>query len=114
MSKALAATCVGGVVSIAGTPIPGAVILSEGVGSSTGVAYLQDDKIYYVAKTTPDVKTLLEKVVSLLTELTTALTLIDAKPTGGVASATTPVAAVNIVNLTAISTQLTTLGAMLK
>lgn len=114
MIKALDATCVGGVVSIGGAPVVGAVILSQGVGQSTGVAYIDGDKVFYVAKTTPDVATILEKLSNSLSELITALGLIDAKPVGGVASAPAPAAAANIVNLTAISVELTALGAMLK
>lgn len=114
MIKALDATCVGSVVTISGVPVPGATILSEGVGSSSGVAYIDGDKVYYVAKTTPDVKTLLEKVVASITELTTALTAIDAKPVGGAGSAPAPGAAANIANLTAISVQLNTLKAAMK
>lgn len=114
MIKALNATCAASVVSIGGVPVPGATILSEGVGSSSGVAYIDADKVYYVAKTTPDVKTLLEKVVAAITELTTALTAIDAKPVGGTGSAPAPGAAANIANLTAISVQLNTLKAAMK
>jgi hypothetical protein len=114
MTKSVAATCTAGVVTIDSMPVPGAVILSAGVGSSSGTAFIDGDKVYYVANTTPDLKTLLEKVISLLTELTTVLTLIDAKPTGGVGSATTPVAAAAVVNLTALSVQLTTLNGILK
>lgn len=114
MLKALDASCVAGVVTVSGVPVSGAVILSEGAGSSTGVAYIDADKVYYVAKTTPDVATVIQKIIALLTELTTALTAIDAKPTGGSGSASTPAAAANVVNLTAISAQLNTLGSMLK
>jgi hypothetical protein len=112
--KTLDATCQAGVVTSSGVPVAGAQILSEGVGPSTGILLLDEDKFYYIPKTSPDLKTTIEKLISILTELTTSLTLIDAKPTGGVASAVTPVAALNIVNLTAISAELTALSGVLK
>ncbi len=95
-------------------PLLGAVILSQGIGPSTGVAVIDEDNSFYIADISGDLKTLLEKVISLLTNLTTALTLIDAKPTGGTGSAPTPVAATNITNLTTIAGELTALEAILK
>ncbi len=109
MSKALAATCTAGVVLVDGLPLPGATILSEGVGPSGGVAILDETSAFYVAKTSPDLKTTLDKLISILTELTTVLPLIDAKPTGGVGSAPTPVTVSSVANLTAISLELTAL-----
>lgn len=114
MPKVIEATCVAGIVTAGGAPLVGAVILSQGVGPSTGIAIIDQEKIYYVAKTTPDVKSVLEKLISTITELTTVLTLIDAKPTGGVASAVTPVAVASVINLTAINVQLTALNGILK
>ncbi len=114
MSKALTANCAAGVVLVGGLPLPGATVLSEGVGPSDGVAILDGASSYYVAKISPDLKTTLDKLISVLTELTTVLPLIDAKPTGGTGSATTPVTVSSVANLTAISVQLTALKETLR
>src|SRR5690606_27643805 len=114
MIRALEGTCSAGVVSVGGKPVPGAIILSEGVGQSSGTVFIDGDKIFYVAKTTPDVKTILEKVLAVLSELTTALTAIDAKPVGGAGSAPAPAAAANIANIGTKQTELTLLNETLK
>lgn len=114
MSKIIPATCAGGVVTAEGFAVPGAVVLSEGVGSSEGALILERDAPTYVAKTSPDLKATLEAIVSVLGQLTAALTAIDAKPTGGTASAPTPVATANVAQLTALQSQLTTLKGALR
>lgn len=120
MSKALQATCVAGIVIADSVPVPVATILSQGVGSSSGVLILDDDKATYIAKTTPDLETTLTKLISVLTELTSALTSIDTKvlvttcPAGAGTTVPLPLAASNITALTALKTELTTLKGMLK
>lgn len=114
MTKMLEATCVGGVVTAGGVPVAAADILSQGVQASVGVLLLEEDTAKYLTSNATDIKTTLEKIIALLTDLTAALTLIDAKPTGGAGSAVTPVAAANIVNLTALSAQLAILKEALK
>jgi hypothetical protein len=73
MSKVLDATCSGGVVVANGLPLPDAKVLSEGVGQSEGIAVLDEDKVFYLAKISPDLKTLLEHVVDALTQVSAAL-----------------------------------------
>lgn len=84
MSKMLPATCVGGVVTAEGVPVPAAEILSEGVGESEGVVFLDEDKARYIAKISPDLKTTLEhliealgKAIEALNNASAALTSID-------------------------------------
>lgn len=105
MSKILAATCVTGVVTCEGVVVNVAEVLSKGVGSSSGLLFLQGDKAYFIPSSATDieatltqviaalgqVKTALDKTVSALTHAATASTAIDGKPTGGSGSAVTPV-----------------------
>ncbi len=77
MPRALEATCDAGIVTAEGTPVPGAIILSEGVSSSSGFAIFDLDKVYYVSKTSPDLKTTLEKMVDALTDIAAALQSLD-------------------------------------
>lgn len=77
MIKALPASCVEGVVTIDGVAVEGVIILSEGLGSSSGVAYIDADEIYYVAKTSPDLDTTLEKLIAALEKIATALSSLD-------------------------------------
>jgi hypothetical protein len=114
MNRVIEASCSASIVQADGVPVPGATILSEGIGQSEGIAIIQGDKVYYVNSSAADLKTTIEKLVDVLTQLTGALTAIDAKPTGGAGSAVVPVAAANVVSLTAISAQLTLLAGMLK
>ncbi len=112
MSRLLSATCVGGVVKVGDLPVPGAVILSEGVASSTGFLVIEKDGKYYVAKTSPDLKTTLEKVASALTQIATALTVLDGKPLGALPPS--PAAAASIAQITSIQAELATLQEALK
>lgn len=116
MSKILAASCQSGVVSIDGVVLPDAEVLSEGVAASTGVAVLDEDTAFYLAKISPDLKSLIEQVVDVLTQVKTALdktasalTTVDAKPVGGTGSAPAPGAAADITAISAASTQIDTL-----
>ncbi len=113
--RLLEATCIAGLVTAEGLPILGATILSEGVGSSSGILLLQDDdgKIY-IAKTSGDLKTTLEQLSTALGQLTSALGTLDAKPVGGTGSAPAPAVAGNITAITAAKTALDALKAALK
>src|SRR5690606_10168795 len=73
MSRLLEATCAAGVVTVEGFPVPSAEILSGGVGPSEGFVILDGDKAYYVANTTPDLKTTLDKLTSALTAILAAI-----------------------------------------
>lgn len=93
MAKVLEATCVAGVVKVDGIVVAGAQILSEGVAASSGIVVIDLDRIYYVAMTTPDVKTTLEKMLAALGEVRQALTAIATGPvtaTQGAAGPTWP------------------------
>lgn len=74
MPKAFAATCLANVVTCKGVPVSGVVILSEGVAQSSGFLILDEDKTYYVAKTSPDLKTTIQKLVSITNKVTALFT----------------------------------------
>jgi hypothetical protein len=112
MSKMLDASCSGGVVIAEGVPVPEAQILSEGVGPSTGVIIIDEDRARYLAKVTPDLKTTLEKIASALGAIASALTAIDSKPAGTLPPA--PAAAANIATITSLQTDINTLKGMLR
>ena len=77
MSKVLEATCVAGVVTVDGIPVPAATVLSEGVAQSEGLLILDEDTANYVAKTSPDLKETLDKLSSALDSIASALQAID-------------------------------------
>lgn len=126
MSKILEATCEGGVVKVGTLPVAGTTILSEGVGPSQGLLLLEGAEKHYLAKTTPDLKTTLEKlsssltdIASALTEVGTALTTIAAVPSGWVtppASVAANVATIlsKVSTITAAQAQIDNLKGMLK
>lgn len=120
MSKALPASCVAGVVTAGGVPVLTADKLCEGVASSEGVLILDEDEATYIAKTSPDLKTTLTKLIAILTDLTTALTVIDTKvlvTTCGAGPGSTvplPLAASSIASLTATKAELLLLKETLK
>ncbi len=114
MTKMLPATCVLGIVTADGVPVVGATLQSEGVGLSDGVVLLDGDEARYLAKISPDLKTTIGALSDALLQLITALTAIDAKPVGGIASAPSPGAASNIVQLGVIQAQLLVLKETLK
>lgn len=89
MSKTLEATCEAGIVKIGTTPLPDAKKLSAGIGPSSGVAILDEDKQYYLANTTPDLKSVVEDLIDLTTKLTTLIGSVNAS-LAGAASAPYP------------------------
>jgi hypothetical protein len=127
MSKTLEATCTAGVVLVGGLPVPGATVFSEGIAESEGVVLLDEDKAFYLPKTTPDLKTTLDNLVNVLSQLETAINTIGdtftAVGAGMVGSSTAPPptlpASVTSIKATAtaidaIKTTLTTLKGALK
>ena len=57
--------------------VVGAIILSEGVSQSQGYAIFDKDKVYYVAKTSPDLKTAITTLNNMLTEIINMFTAVD-------------------------------------
>ncbi len=113
MSKALAATCEGGVVSVGELEVPSPVILSEGIAASSGVVVLDEGEApIYIAKTSPDLKTTLQQIVTALENVATALTALDAKPIGTLPPA--PSSSSAIAAITTAKSTLNTLAGNLK
>ncbi len=114
MSKALAATCVGSVVSVGGIPVSVATIFSKGVAQSSGVAFLDEDKAFYFANTAPDLETTLTQVVNALDQAVTAINKVADTLTaigGGMTGPTTappPTLITNVAAITAATVQITT------
>ena len=82
MPRVLNASCVAGVVTAGSLPVTEVAILSEGVSSSTGYLILDQDRKYYVAKTSPDLKTAINSLGSLLTNISTIMASIVAGMAG--------------------------------
>lgn len=113
MTKALNATCLNGVVKVGTLVIDGAEIFSDGVGNSEGVLFIDNGKFYYFPSTTSDLKTTIEKLISALNKIGTTLTSIGAGMTGATTSPP-PTLAADVLFLTGIATDLTTLKETLK
>jgi len=79
LSKTILATCQNGIVTGDETPIDGAHIFSEGVAESEGVAILDADKVFYFAKTSPDLKTTLEKLIAVLGQISSGINSLDTR-----------------------------------
>jgi len=120
MSKVLEATCVAGIVKVGALPITDTEILSEGEGASEGVIILQEDKRYYLAKTSGDLKEALDRLSSALGDLTSALTAIDTKSqattclAGPGVTVPTPVAASSIASIVTAHAAIDVLRGMLR
>jgi hypothetical protein len=74
MSKAIDATCQAGVVTADGVTVPGTTVLSQGVGASAGVLVLDEEKKFYIPKTSPDLDATLAQVIAGLNAAATGLT----------------------------------------
>jgi hypothetical protein len=121
MSKMLEATCVAGIVTADGVPVPTADILSEGVGASEGILILEEDEAKYLAKISPDLKSTLEKLSSVCDTIKSGLQAIDAVTTlittcgAGAGTATwLPVNASAIAALTTAKAEIDALKASLR
>lgn len=113
MSKMLEASCVAGVVTAEGIPVPAAEILSQGVGASSGRLFIDENDAVYIPDATPDLKTTLDKVLSALDQVVTALnatavalTAIDAAAAAKLV-VTAPVATAAITQVTTAATAIT-------
>lgn len=113
MSKILSASCVAGVVTSQGVPVTEAVVLSEGVGSSSGALLLEEDKAFYITSNASDIKQTLNKVVAALNKIGETLTAIGAGMTGP-STAPPPTLATNVAEITQLAIQLTQLENGLK
>lgn len=68
--KIFNATCSGSVVTVNSRVVPNCPIMGEG-GSSSGYVVMAENKLFYLPKTTPDVKTFLTQIENLCGKLET-------------------------------------------
>lgn len=113
MPRVLNATCEGGVVTAEGVTVPGAVILSEGVGASSGLLFLDGDKKTYIGKTSPDLETTLEKTIAAINKIAEGLTAAGSALDGIAGGSGTPVTTA-ATQLAPIVAELETLKGQLK
>jgi hypothetical protein len=128
LSKVLQATCdATGKVTADGVIVAGAVVFSEGKQASSGLLLLEGETAFYIPSSATDIKTTLEKLISILTDVTSALTTLSTIATSigaGMSGSTTappPTLGSNVSDVTAkvadlntIKTALTTLKGALK
>jgi len=93
MSKALPAECSNGIVTVGGLPIPNTTILSKGIGSTNGLAVLDEETKTYIPDTTPDLETTLTNLSSSLDTLNTTIQKIANMFTAVAAAMTGPTTA---------------------
>jgi hypothetical protein len=108
MPKVLSASCVGKVVTVESVPITDATILSEGNGSSSGIAVIEQDKTTYISSNATDLKALIQSLIDCITQINLAFTAL-----GGVGP-TNPVLTSFTTALDLVKTTLTTNKELLK
>jgi len=112
LSKILPANCESEEVTIEGQQVE-ASILSEGIGASNGVALIDKEQVTYITSNATDIKTTLEKLTESLDKAVLIFTSIGAGMTGPT-TAPPPTLAVDLAEITAISTELKALKDELK
>lgn len=113
MSKVLPATCdATGKVTADGVVVTAAVVLSEGKQASSGILILEGDVVRYLPSSATDIKTVIEKLETILDDASAAFTSIGAQLTalGGDGATATAKAT----SLLATKALLTTLKGALK
>lgn len=113
MSNVRAATIQSGAVKVGSLPVADAVILSQGLGDSSGVLVIQGGVSYYIAKTSPDLDSTIQKsmdaledLASVLNTIATTLTSIGAGMTGPT-TAPPPTLAVDVASIVSKATEIT-------
>lgn len=112
MSKILDATCdQDGKVTADGVEVPAAdvTVLSEGKQDSSGLLFMQGDKARYLPSSATDIKTTIEKLVSILQDVESALSTIASTLTdigAGMTGSTTAPPPSLPTNVTSINTKI--------
>lgn len=128
MSKILDATAsASGVVTAESTAVQVAEILSEGKQTSAGVLLMQENKAWYLTSSATDIKTTIEKLISVIesaansiTQIGITLTSIGAGMTGPTTAPPPTLAAdvvllnLDVTELNAVKAELETLKEALK
>ncbi len=127
MSKVLPATCIAQVVTtgpvvptyqpmlpypprlpIPAAPLPGAIVLSQGIGPSVGIAVIDEDSAFYIANISPGLKLALDQIATALNQISSTLTSIGAGMAGS-GTAPPPTLATDVAAIAAAVTALTTI-----
>lgn len=88
MAKILEASCSAvGVVTCMGVVIDNAVVLSLGTKASTGVLIIDEDDVFYVTSNATDIKSTIESVAGLVTQIIAILTALNTAAVAGQAAA---------------------------
>lgn len=128
MSRIFDATCdATGKVTADGVIVTSAEVLSEGKQASEGLLFMEGDQARYLTSSATDVKTTIENLIDVLTDVTAALTKVSTTLTSIGAGMTGPTTAPpptlptdvlditsKVTSLTAIKATLTTLKGALK
>lgn len=120
MSRILEATCIGGVVTSEGVPVPIAEIFSAGIAQSQGLLIMQDGKAYYITSNATDIEATLDGVSDAITTLTATIAQLIttfgsfAAAMTGPTTAPPPTLAAEMAVLTAKSAELTATKATLE
>ncbi len=101
MSKILPASCVASLVTVGGKPIQ-ALILSQGIKSSNGLALLEESEASYVTSNASDIHDLIVSLVAIIEKISLIATGLDAN---------TVVTGTQAANITALGVLKTTLNA---
>ena len=77
LSSIVAGNCVAGVVKIGAFPVPGATVLSNGVGASSGVVALDGPDATYIASNATDIAALISSLGDVIDKIITIVTGLD-------------------------------------
>ena len=112
MSRILDARCTAQIVTVEGLPVE-AIVLTQGMGSSEGVALIDKEKVVYLTSNSDDIKETLVKVKTAILKIGELLTAIGAGMTGPT-TAPPPMLPTGVAELTMIASELTILSEQLK
>lgn len=115
MSKFFKATCdASGKVFVEGYQIPEALLLSAGKAESQGTLFVDGELAVYLPIVFTDLETTLDKISQSLAQIASALTTVDAKPTGGTGSATVATVTSQVAQINTLKSELDALKGALK
>jgi hypothetical protein len=78
LSRIIDATCLAGVVTADGLPVPGTTILSQGTKQSSGALEIDGEKRYYFTSNATDIKDLITNLEAIIQQVVLIATNLDA------------------------------------
>ena len=112
MNRIVDASCENKILKIEGQIVDG-MILTQGVGESEGVAFIDGEKVVYITSNSDDIKETLTKLNTAILKIGEILTAIGAGMTGPT-TAPPPTLASGVIELTNMASELTLLSGKLK